>query len=285
MTTTKPTQAADAPKARGRELEGELELRQYTVRRDDGSPYPDLGFEAMRDFLELRAQDPISFGVLELQRLIVTMKRLADTVWKEKAVVGQGWPSSLVLPSGWFDVNMSSQLPPGTLLSETLSSFKVCELEFVSLLMEFETTMNALAIEPELYEAMLTTAWSKLALLRKMYRLLKAEHLMLQNHLEHFVWRGMPTLTVEAVSKAESLYRPLTMLRDKYFDSPKSGMLKLYRDTVAAVEQAAEFEHLVEANTLMLSRRGSSSLARDLTEADARMLQLEVALEVAVLLD
>ena len=250
----------------------------------------DPGFDAEKDFLELRIEDPLSFSALELEHWTKAMRNSVSEMSREHV---DGLTSEVSYSAAKLmghrhgrplNVSLRSGLTPGMLLTITLDSFKLFAESLDDFQRQFGVVMVMFGVEPERYEPILTVARDELTFLQKQHRLVTAEHVVLQSHLEHLVWHGMPEQTVESVSKAEALYRPLVTLRDEYFTSPKNGLLQHYLETAMLIKESDDFKSLVDTGRLRLQRK---ILEQQLSaEAlDARLPAAEAELEVAVMLE
>jgi hypothetical protein len=266
-------------------------LREYKVPKLTISATPSPAFDAEREFLELRIEDPLSFSALELERWGRVMRSFVSEVSREQvdAITREANYSAsklMSLGSRRRSINMSlrSGLTPATLLPLTLDNFKHLVNSFGDFHRQFGIVMAMFDTEPERYEPMLTTARDELAFFQKQHRLVTAEHVVLQSHLEHLVWHGMPEQTVESVSKADALYRPLVTLRDEYFTSPKNGLLQRYLETAMLIKESEDFKSLVVAGRLRLQRKLiEQHISAEVL--DARLPAVEAELEVVVMLE
>jgi hypothetical protein len=255
--------------------------------------------EAMNRFLRLRFADPLTFSTIELQRWHRAMSALV--IDARDANLGlerdyEAWMTTRDFGVQATDVTLTATVKyartPGVSLEVALERRKPLTKRLMELHALFEVTVAATRMDPAASEPVLQGAESEFAILRRRYELVTPAHLALQTHLEHLLTFGMPTVAESSVASAEALYAPLLSLRDEYFDAPRSGLLRTYLETVAAVESTDEFRRLVAEDKVAraeyddkLARAKYKDAVARLAVADARLPELEAAVEVFALME
>jgi hypothetical protein len=250
-------------------------------------------FDAMRDFLELRVVDPLTFSAIELQWWHENIRELALAAeYDEPTLTLAASPVTKALRllnknenAVRISASVSYGRQPGLRLGLMLELFDDLVEKSDEVHRCFELLSNLARAEWEASDPVLASASEELDKLQRLHRTLTSAHLALQDHLEHFVNFAMPMIDTDSLASAEALYAPLFALRDEYFVEPKAGMLRSYLEQTAAVEKTPEFEKLREGNRHNRASIRSKAEVALLDEADLCLPELEAALEVFALME
>jgi hypothetical protein len=245
--------------------------------------------ESSKLFMELNFSDPLVFGLIELRGWYYI---LADTTFRRKAEFPQ--EKLDVLHSSIQKINtcikreierwgQTYMTAPKLGVGGLLSSFDA----FVELMRDVEKTYSDLneyvGLDRSLYEPLLNDARNELESMIARQKLITPEHLVMQNHLEHFVTSAMPTIYTYSVDSAQHLYSPLFALRDEYFTEPRLGLVREYLDAATYIERTPEFRALASHCSASRVYDCSPDEQALLKQADTRVEGLALELEVIAL--
>jgi len=245
--------------------------------------------EGSKLFMELNFSDPLVFGLMELRGWYWI---LADTTFRRKA----DFPEEKLdlLHSSIQKINscikheierwgQTYMTAPKLGVSGLLNSFD----DFVGLMQAVEKAYvflnENLGLDRSLYESLLTDARNELESMIARKKLITPEHLVMQNHLEHFVTSAMPMIYTYSVDSAQHLYSPLFALRDEYFTEPRVGLVREYLDAATYIERTPEFRALASHCSASRVYDCNPEEQARLEQADTRVEGLALELEVIAL--